>query len=69
MSTPPVPATNPLTGADLARINDALQRAKAGLQQAELAQRAGLDVSAQTSQLQQTLQQLTAIKQVYFPGQ
>lgn len=66
-STVPTPE-NPLTGADLARINAALAQAQVGLKQAELAQRAGLDVSGQTAQLQQTISQLTAIKQVYFPG-
>lgn len=68
MGSPLTPPTNPLGQADLAKINQGLAHVESGLAQAELAQRAGIDVSQQVTQLKQTQQQLLNIKQTYFPG-
>lgn len=63
------PTISPLSGEDLGRINTALSNVDKGLAQAELAQRAGIDVSGQIQQLKDTQAKLLQIKQVYFPGQ
>lgn len=60
---------NPLTLADLGKINDAISTAQVGLKQAEMAQRAGIDVTHHQTELKKSLDQLVALKQVYFPGQ
>lgn len=69
MSTQPTLSTNPLNEQHLAEINKALADVEQGLRHAELAQSAGLDVSAQIAQLKANQSKLLLIKQTYFPGQ
>jgi hypothetical protein len=59
---------HPLTEEHLASINQALEAADRANAQIKLAKMAGIDVSAQESQLKTSVDSLTRIKQVYFPG-
>lgn len=68
MGGTPVTKPSPLGSEDLNKINQGLAHVEQGLAQAELAQRAGIDVSQQVSQLKATQQQLLQIKQTYFPS-
>lgn len=67
MSSTPI-NPNPLQQEHLDKINNALAAAEAGMQAIELAKRAGIDVSAQEKQLQDSITRLKSIKQVYFPN-
>jgi hypothetical protein len=60
---------SPLHAGHLSDIKSALQALDAAQAQAELAQRAGIDTSAQMTQIADQRRQLLQIKQVYFPGQ
>lgn len=68
MGTPLQPTTTPLGEADLAKINQSLAHVEEGLKQVDLAERAGINVTQQKAQLLATQEQLTKIKQVYFPA-
>ena len=59
---------NPLTEADLAKINQAIQQARDALSAADKASTAGIDVTAIRQTASDALNRLLAIKQVYFPG-
>jgi hypothetical protein len=63
-----VPA-NPLTPDHLAQLKNALDNAKQAQYQAELAKRAGIDVSALEETNNANIAKLRQILQVYFPGQ
>lgn len=69
MASNPIPPPNPLGQEDLKQINLGLEHIKSGKAQAELAQRAGIDVSQHVAQLNDNEAKLRAIKQVYFPGE
>lgn len=60
---------SPLPPEKLGEINQALMDIKEAKRQAELAKRAGIDVNAELSSLEDSEKKLTQIKQVYFPGQ
>ncbi len=62
-------APGPLGPTHLVDINKSLADIKAAKEQAELATRAGIDVTAEIKSLDDSEQKLTQIKQVYFPGQ
>lgn len=59
---------HPLTNAHLDQIKKSLLVADAALAQADLAERAGIDVSAQKAQLLDSKQKLLQVKNVYFPN-
>jgi hypothetical protein len=59
---------NPLNEAHYQQIQDGLEAARVGLIQAEMAQRAGLDVSADLARINASRDQLLKLKQVYFPN-
>jgi len=65
MSTIP---NSPLTAAHLEQIRNALDVITIAQQQVELAKRAGVDVSAQETQLKDAQDKLLRLKNVYFPG-
>ena len=60
---------NPLTEADLTKIDDALAAIAIGEKQIELARRAGFEVADKEKELAASKEKLLQIKQVYFPGQ
>jgi hypothetical protein len=59
---------SPLNDSHLANIKKSLEIANSALQAAEMAERAGIDVTAQKQSLQDSIQKLLQIKQVYFPN-
>lgn len=61
-------SANPLTENHLAQINQGLDQVNVALQQIDMAKRAGLDVSAQEQQANDTRDKLLQLKNVYFPG-
>lgn len=67
MPNPTIP--NPLTESHLTQIRRSLDIADQALAQIELAERAGVDVSAQKQSLLDSKQKLLQIKNVYFPNQ
>jgi hypothetical protein len=73
MSTNPVfqiqNPNSPLTQQHFEAIKAALDVLDNAQQQAELAQRAGIDVQAQMDTIKQQRAQLLQIKNTYFPGQ
>ncbi len=63
-----IPTNSPLGAEHLGIIDKALEDIKVGVDQADLAARAGLDVVSQLKQLDEYQQKLLKLKQVYFPG-
>lgn len=59
---------NPLTDNHLIQIRRSLDIADQALQAIDMAERAGIDVSATKAQLQDSKQKLLQIKNVYFPN-
>jgi len=59
---------SPLTDAHYQELKNALDVAKQAMQQIDLAEQAGIDVSAQKQTLADTTAKLSKIKSVYFPG-
>ena len=53
----------------LSQINDALSQAQDAQAAIDQAKRAGIDVSAQETELQKSVAQLRSIKQVFYPNQ
>lgn len=66
MAAPDFP--HPLTEQHLVDINNALDGIKKARAAIALAQRAGINVDAQSRSADDTEQQLLKIKQVYFPN-
>jgi len=60
---------SPLTLQHLEQIRNALDVINVAQQQVDLAKRAGIDVSAQETQLADSKGKLLQLKNVYFPGQ
>lgn len=60
---------HPLGPEDLVKIEDALARIKQAELAGEMAQRAGIDVTAEIARMDAVKSKLLTIKQVYFPGQ
>lgn len=63
------PTTSPLGDAELKRIKDSIGQLDEAQVQADLATRAGIDVSDQKKTITDTRQKLMRIKQVYFPNE
>lgn len=59
---------NPLTEADLERIEDNLTQLKVADEQVKLAVQAGLDVTQMKETISGQRSQLLKLKQTYFPG-
>lgn len=59
---------NPLTDADLEKINKGLELIEQARMQARMARAANIDPGVTDAQLNEQEQRLRAIKQVYFPG-
>ena len=59
---------NPLTEQDFERLTEGLQAAQTAIAQAEMAERAGLDVAPLMERAKQSRDQLLKIKNIYFPG-
>lgn len=59
---------NPLTEEHKQQIDKGIAAANIGLQAVKMAEMAGIDVSQQRQQLENNLEQLHKIKQVYFPN-
>jgi hypothetical protein len=55
--------------AQLPEINTLLEQARKGLEAAERAERAGIDLGDAEGRFRQAITQLTAIKEQYFPGE
>lgn len=58
-----------MTEEKLNTINDALDHIKQGMVEVKLAEQAGIDVSKQKKQLEDSRSRLDQIKNVYYPGQ
>lgn len=52
----------------LAKIDEAIVKGEAALKEADLAERAGIDVSSQVTQIKDGLAKLRQIKNTYFPN-
>ncbi len=59
---------NPLDESHYQMIVDGIERAENALKQAELAERAGINVGELKQQAQENLDKLRRIRNVYFPG-
>lgn len=62
------PTNSPLTEQDYQRLKNGLDANSLALQRADMAQRAGLDVTSTIATLQQQRDQIQKILNVYFPG-
>src|SRR5581483_1977852 len=60
--------TNPLDESHYQMIVDGIMRAENALRQAEMAERAGIDVGDLKAQAQESLDKLRRMRNVYFPG-
>ena len=60
--------SSPITDQHLTAINEAIAQSQAALKEAELAKRAGFDMTAQVAQLNAGIEKLQQIKHVYFPN-
>lgn len=60
--------TTPLGEGELARLNEGIAKADEAIRQAELAQRAGIDIGQRLDQARSNRERLAKIKQTYFPN-
>lgn len=60
--------TNPLGEGEYQRIMDGIASAEEAIRQAELAERAGIDVGTRLSTARQNRERLLKMKHTYFPN-
>lgn len=63
-----MPDDNPLTDQDLQSMNEGLEKLKVAESLIEKSIRAGIDMSEQAKRTREVKEQLTRIKQTFFPG-
>jgi hypothetical protein len=62
------PSSRLVTDNHLIQVNNALDNIRLAQNEIDLAKRAGIDVTAQQKQLDDSKSKLLQFKQVYFPG-